>query len=271
MGVEAVRGLGRSRGRRFLRQLPSQEGGFRCRGPAGGAGHAAQHHPRTGADAVFVHLQGRGRAHHHVPGSRVRQLGVARPRARGRRRDAYLREDLVWLQGGGEEVHEEVVRGHHALTRPGGEDEGGVQGGEGHRQVRGRVRMGDAPPHGAPVPYLQVADDRGGVGQRRNHAPHGFRRRHLGVGGEGAHHQGAPIRPDAAQARYPAQVDEGIGLGQPELHGRKQAVPPGQDLGVLAVFLQEVEGLVQGPGRVVSEASRMHDVPSPGPRPGGRP
>ena len=269
--IDAVRGPRGCRRHDVRRQCLPRQGGFRCRGSVRRAGHAAQDQPRPGAGAGLVHRQCRRGAYHHIAGCRVRQLGVARPGRGGRQRDAYGCQDLVGFQGGGEEIHEEVVRRHRVLARGRGQHERRAKGREGHRQVRGRVGMGDAAAHGAPVPHLQVADHRGRVGQPGQQSAHGFRRGHLGMGRERADDQVLAVHPDTAQAGDVSEVDQDLGLGEPELHGRNEAVPPGQQLAVLAVFLQQAERFLEGGRRLVSEASWMHAVPSSARRPNGWP
>ena len=63
---------------------------------------------------------------------------------------------------------------------------------------------------------------------------------------------------DVGQVGDPADVDQDRGLGQPQLHQRQEAVPTGEELGVLAVLRDEGDGLVGGAGPDVVELGGDH-------------
>ena len=138
-----------------------------------------------------------------------------------------------------------------ALTvrRPAGPGDlhGAAQRDQRHRQVRCRVGVREGTADRAPVPDLRVADLRRGVGQQRRLGPDQAGRGDVGVAGGGADHQVVAIGPDAGQLADPADVNHDRGGGQPQLHHRQQRMAPGQELGVIPVPGQQVQGV---PGRL---------------------
>src|SRR5262249_27725437 len=66
---------------------------------------------------------------------------------------------------------------------------------------------------------------------------------------------------DAAQLNKPADVDEQVGVGEPEPQERQQALPAGDDLGVFAAGGQRPDGLVHRARLDVIELGRDHAAP----------
>src|ERR1017187_5686799 len=82
----------------------------------------------------------------------------------------------------------------------------------------------------------------------------------LGVAVGGADHQFVAVGSDAGQFADPADVDQGRGEGEPQLHHRQQRVAAGQQLGVVAELGQQFQGVLGGVGGRVLERRRDHGV-----------
>ena len=160
--------------------------------------------------------------------------------------------------GGGEELHEEVGGGDGAGPVGTRHLHRALGGQHRRRVVGGGIGVGQAAADGAGVAHLHVADDGGGLGQQGRAAGDGAGGLHVAVGGAGADDDVAPLGADLAQLLDPADVDQMLGRRQAQLHGRQQAVAPGEQAGVVAVLLQQAHRLVEGGGTMVLEARRNH-------------
>ena len=72
----------------------------------------------------------------------------------------------------------------------------------------------------------------------------------------------SPSAADAGQLVQPADVDQQLGLGQPQLHHRQQRVAAGQQLGVVAVLGQQRQRVLGRLGGDVLERRGDHAVTS---------
>ena len=106
----------------------------------------------------------------------VRQLLVAPAVPFGRHRNADLGEDLVRLQGGGQEIEKELPRRNAPLTSRSSGDDRRVERQNRRRIVGGRIGVGERAADRSPIANLPVANPRRGVRQERN------RGSNLGVG-----------------------------------------------------------------------------------------
>ena len=78
----------------------------------------------------------------------------------------------------------------------------------------------------------------------------------------------AAVVADVAELAQPADVDQHLGHGQPQLHQRQQRMPAGQELRLVAVLGRQVQGLVHGLGALVGERRGDHQAalrPRPAP------
>jgi hypothetical protein len=89
----------------------------------------------------------------------------------------------------------------------------------------------DVAADGAAIPHRGIADQPGGVGQRRRSFDDCRRRRDLRVRRERANADAAAALADAAELSEPADVDKRRRRGQSQLEQRDQAVAAGQQLG----------------------------------------
>jgi hypothetical protein len=120
----------------------------------------------------------------------------------------------------------------------------------------------EGPADGATVPHLGVTDVAGGTGQQWQ-----FARREGGVleivmPGQRPDRDVAALVPDVGQVAEPADVDEDVGHGQPQLHQRNQGVPARQELRVLAELGGQFQRLADRRGPAVAERCRDHGATS---------
>ena len=105
--------------------------------------------------------------------------------------------------------------------------------------------------HGVGEMLDGAGDEVGVLGHQRVGTDHAVRRHR-------ADHDRVAVIPYAAQRLDPAQVDDPLRGVEPHPHHREQALPAGQDLGVVAMLLQGRQRLLQRGGREVVEGCRDH-------------
>src|SRR5467141_1544894 len=94
--------------------------------------------------------------------------------------------------------------------------------------VGSRIGVREAAADGAACADLEVTDRARGLGERDKLRADVLVVRDRAVRREGPHHDGAVgLGANLAQRRDAAQIDEHLGLREPELHERKQAVATG--------------------------------------------
>ena len=81
----------------------------------------------------------------------------------------------------------------------------------------------------------------------------------LTLAGHGADAQPAAFIADVGQPFHPVEVHQHLGIGQPQVQQRHQALAPGQDTRLSGRLPQESQRFGQGPGRVVTERRRFHN------------
>ena len=169
------------------------------------------------------------------PGSARRQAARRRPALspRCRRRSRRPRTDPH--SGGPADVELGVER----------ERNGGVLG--------GRIGVGDRPADRATVADLEVADQRRGRGQERNVAD-----LQLTLADHRSDHQTCPFTRSSRRSDATRPMSTRLAnAGQPEVEHRDQALAAGEHLGVVAVFAEERDDLVDGRRSVVLERCRL--------------
>ena len=179
----------------------------------------------------------------------------------GGRWHADLGEDLAGLYIGGEHVHKEAARRNRAGSVCAGDVEFGIQGEDCGGPVCGGIGVDQAAADGAPVTDLHVADLCGGFRQKGAlafEAPGAFN----GI----VRTQRADVDravvgdPDTAETADPAEVDDDGRVGKAEFHERNQAVPTGEDFGVIPVLFEEAQGLFERFGGMVVESIGNHGI-----------
>ena len=228
LGGRLLGGIGDRRARRQRRR--------HARGQDRGRAHVDQPHAALTVAAPGGHTDDRP-----VLGAAVELLEA--PAGTVHLRHADLGEHLVGRERGGEEALEEVGRRDlagavRALRHVGGTERQRVGG-----QVARRVAVGDRATDRAAVTHLRIADVAGRMGEQRHvlgehralldvHVPRHRADRDVVAGVA-----------DVRQVGQPADVDQHARLGEPQLHERQQAVPTGDELGVLAVLADEADRL----------------------------
>src|SRR3972149_3634922 len=176
-------------------------------------------------------------------------------------RDPNFNKNLLRLEGSGEKSLEEVVHLDGALALGPLRYQFGPQGDDGGRVVGGGVGVGQAPadrPHG---PALRSADRAGGRAQERALLLQERRGLHGVVGRQRPDGDGPAVLLDSGEPRNLSEIDEGLGLGQAELHHGEQAVTAGQDFRVILEPAQEGDRLLDAGWAVVIELGRIHGDP----------
>ena len=175
-------------------------------------------------------------------------------------RDADLGEHLVGLQRGFEESLEEVACGDLAGTVRALGDVGRAERQRGRGKVGGRIAVGDGSADRAAVAHLRIADLTGCIGEQRNVLGEHRTVLEIHVAGERADGDVVTGIADVRQFTDAADVDEHARLGESQLHQGQQAVPAGEELGIVAVLADELDGLFGGSGTDVVERCGDHDV-----------
>ncbi len=164
-------------------------------------------------------------------------------------RERHLGDDLAFLESRCEDALEEVVGRDLALVG----DDRRVQGKTGGGIIGGGIVVGDGAADGAAVAHMRIADELGHLGKSRNGLLHlggigDLRMFHHGADGDRV--AGAL---DAAKLRDLAEIDQVGGACEPQLHGRQQRMPAGEELGVLGLAC-EARGFPDARGAVVFES-----------------
>ncbi len=126
------------------------------------------------------------------------------------------------------------------------------------RDLPGRIGVSEAAADRPPVPYPHVADVPGRGAQQGRVAADRRVGEQLRVPGQGRKHQAAGVQVRLARVSG-VDVDEHGGPDQPQVQHRHQALPAGQQLGVLVVVGQGLHGRVVADHPGVLERRRNHD------------
>ena len=175
-------------------------------------------------------------------------------------RNADLGQHLVGRQRGLQETLEEVACGNLAGAVGALGDIRRAERQRRRRKVGGRIAVRNGPADRAAVAHLRVADVTGGVGQQRDVL--GEHRTGLDVHVAGQCADGDVVAgiADVRQVTDAADVDQHTWLGEAQLHQRQQAVPAGEELGVVTMFADETDGLFGRTGADVVEGGGNHVV-----------
>ena len=179
-------------------------------------------------------------------------------RSRRQARHADIGQELLRLQGGGEDPGEELIGRHRTATALPAERQLGLQRHHHRRQLGGGIGVRQAPAHGAAMTDRQVADQATGLGDDRQLPPDRAGPLERVLSRQRADGQTRVHRPDVRQLGDAVHVDQDLGLGEPEVQERHQALSPGQDLGAIPMLGEQGHGFVGGAGRLVLEGRRFH-------------
>ncbi len=130
------------------------------------------------------------------------------------------------------------------------------------RPVAGRIVVAQAADDRAHLPHDRIGDDIGGLlEQAPAFGDHG-RSLERRVTGQRADREVTVLLPDVIETREPVDVDEDRRSGQPEAHGRDQALAARQHPGIEAVLGEQGRGFVDRPWFHVVERCWEHAAPS---------
>jgi len=124
--------------------------------------------------------------------------------------------------------------------------------------VAARIGFHQAAADGAAVAHLKVADLARRLAQHRQLRRDQRRFLDFHVAGHGADAKLAAVFANVTQVRNAMDVDQIFGPGEAEFHHRHQTLAAGQELGVVAVAAQQLDGVVDSVGSQIFEASRIH-------------
>jgi len=155
-----------------------------------------------------------------------------------------LGEQLLRLEHGLEQALEELSDRDLPGAVGAARHQRGVQREQHGGQIRGGVGVRDRAADRAAVPDLGIADLACRVREQRQLAGQQGGVLDVVVPGQRAERDVGAMVGDVGQVTQAAQVDDHLGGGQPQLHQRKQRMPSGQVLRVLAVLGGQVAGLL---------------------------
>ena len=98
-------------------------------------------------------------------------------------------------------------------------------------QLGGGIGVGEAAADGAAVANRRVADEAARLGEDGRARPHRLRPLHRVLAGERADRQAVVGRADIREVADAVDVDQRLGMGEPEVEEGDQALAAGQDLG----------------------------------------
>ena len=128
------------------------------------------------------------------------------------------------------------------------------------RHFGSRVGMRKIAANGAAIADLRMRNDRQRFGDERQF---GLRHRialEAAIARERADAQAVAAIADAGKLFDRIDVDEHGRLCQPEVHGRHQALPAGQETRLVAMFGLQRQGLLERAGSDVAERRRFHNT-----------
>ena len=167
-------------------------------------------------------------------------------------------DHLARLDAGGHLGDEEVVGRHPTFAGGTREHQLGIQRERNSRQLGQRVAVGQAAADGATVARRGQPHVGECCGQQR---ALGLNQR-AGLGIDLAHErtddEAVAGEPDVVELVAAVDRHEHLGPGQPEIHERHQALAAGEDAGVVAVFGEGSDHLVERLGGDERERGRLH-------------
>jgi hypothetical protein len=175
--------------------------------------------------------------------------------------EAHRDKHFVRRERGFEVADEEIGGRDRALAVRALSQQFGVERERAGGQVTRRVAVGQGAAQRAAVADLGVAHLCGDVGKDAAVRPYERVPYHRGMRGGCADDDAVPVVADALQRLEASDVDERGRGCQAQFHQREQAVPAGEDLGVLTVLRQRGDCLLDGAGPDVHERGGDHCWP----------
>ena len=126
------------------------------------------------------------------------------------------------------------------------------------RPVGRRIGVDEAAAERSPVAHLDVADVRSQLGQQRTSISKQRRGFDVVVRRHGADGDVPVCFADVIEIGDPPEVDDRLGLGQPQFHRRNQAVAAGEQLRVVTVLREKLDRLVDRRWTEIFELSGIH-------------
>ena len=118
--------------------------------------------------------------------------------------------------------------------------------------------MGDASAESAARTDRKMPDVPRNPRQKRGERTTGNGRLETSVPRKRANAQLTPLLAHIVERIDAIYVDQAGGTGEAKIHRRHQALPAGKDLSLLAVHGKEIERIVNGAGRKISERDGFH-------------
>jgi hypothetical protein len=112
------------------------------------------------------------------------------------------------------------------------------------------------------VADLGVAHLAGGVREQRHGPGQHLRMLQVVVAGQRPDRDVPVLFADVAELPYRPEIDEHLRQGEPQFHQGQQRMTAGQELAVLAVLGDQVQGLRHGTRPAVAEGRRNHEAGS---------
>ncbi len=128
--------------------------------------------------------------------------------------------------------------------------------------VVGGIGVREITAHGGPVPHQRIGDHLRGVEQQRVRARHEGRLLELVLSRERADREVVAPLLHVGEVAEPVDVDQGLRRGEPEAHRRQEALPAGEDLGVVAELRHESDRFIERVRHVIFEGPWDHTVRS---------
>jgi hypothetical protein len=173
--------------------------------------------------------------------------------------DLHADEQLAGLDGRRERSEEEVRGRDRALAALPAHEQAPVERRHRRRELRGRVRVGEAAADRAARANRGVRDVAGRLGHQR----HALAHERVALDAPLAHHRAEADAPvpgllDRVEPRHPVQIDHHRRLGHPHVEHRNQALAAGEQAGRVRVLRQEREDLGHRLRSRVLERGRLH-------------
>lgn len=220
-----------------------------------------EYDPGSGAGAASVHRKQHRHAGLGIVPVAPREFVEAEAGVRREGRQVDGGQHLIRFKRGGEQAGEELASAHRPCAARAAQVQRGVAGECNYWQFGGRVGVGQTATDRAPVANLRVGDEGHCRGQQRGVLRNEFAAFHGAVTSHRANAQRAIGQQfNAVQCSNPVEVNQHAGLGQPEVHHRDQALTTGQQLGVEAVFGQQLKCFIQRGRGVVRKRGRFHSA-----------
>src|SRR5258707_12236117 len=159
--------------------------------------------------------------------------------------EADLTQNFSSVQRSGQQIKEEISGFDHALAFGASDDQLSVQRKNRRWPICGWVGMDQASANRAAVAHLYVAKMRSRLRQQRTDTAQQIGRLNVVVRSHGANADLSTFLADVREVLDLADIDQHGGLHQTQLHRWNQAMATGQDLGVIFVLSQELQGVIQ--------------------------